>query len=218
MAEKNTGAVLAGAAAITSLATLAVTLSKPAQAAVGPGEYPPVQLVLDDVTRQTLAAIINSQIAIYEKLGRIDQGIQALIGLMGAQPEGRLILDPFEQNNQALQRGVPFPLYSKTQRTGALIWAVVDVSDPHTSFSIRFDELVWKFKFDDLQNEGVDAPLAPGVWLSKYDTTNKHFAMVFSAGTTRGFGFSKMCLVNITYEGATSAILNQGRGIAWMEP
>lgn len=231
--RKDSTKVLAGTGAVLSVVALITALRRPAKAAAAPPteEIPPtVTAVLDEETRQALAAILSQQVDTLEAIdtlssnvadlgSKLDTANQALtniaelLGAAPAVPEEKLILQPFQLDNQTLQSGTPFPIYQKSPGKGALIWAVVDVSSPSAKLALRFDDLVWEFEYSTLRDQGVDSPLAPGVWLSKYDAANSHFAMIFSAGAVSGFAFKQRLLITVTYTGTGTAILKQGRGV-----
>lgn len=205
-----------------------------------PTEIPPITVVLDEEIRQALAAILINQVSTAEgldtlfdtlfdtlgtKIDAINENLRQILQALGVEApptptppaaEERLILQPFQKDSQTLQSGTPFPIYEKSPGKGALIWAVIDISSPTAKVAFRFDDLLWEFEYDTLRNQGVDSPLAPGVWLSKYDLANSHFAMIFSAGDIRGFAFTQRLLITVTYTGAGTATLNQGRGVVWL--
>jgi len=200
---------VSGAAAATSVVALIAALTKKAKAAP-PGELPPITLILDEQTKQALAAILSQQLA-------TNQTLVAISEALGAAPpviEER-ILEPFKYENETLQRGVPFAVYESKPGKGALIWAIFDVSDPDTKLSFRIDDLVWNFKFSTLLTQGIQQPLFPGAWLSKADALTGHYCIIFSAGTIEGFKYEQRLIVSLTFQGIGTATLHEARGIKW---
>lgn len=203
---------VSGAAAATSVVALIAALTKKAKAAPAPGEgeLPPITVILDEQTKQALAAILSQQLATNQTLTAISQAL----GVAPPVIEER-ILEPFKYENQTLQRGVPFAVYESKPGKGALIWAIFDVSDPDTKLSFRIDDLVWNFKFSTLLTQGIQQPLFPGAWLSKADAIAGHYCIVFSAGTIEGFVYKQRLIISLTFEGAGTATLHEARGIKW---
>lgn len=163
---KTALAVIGGAAGITALI---VALTKKAKAAPPPEEgVPPIitTVTLAEEERQALAAILSQQVDIADKIKTANQTLTNIAELLGAEVPRR-ILEPFEKENQTLQRGIPFNIYESTPGEGALIWAIFDVSSPLATLTFRFDDLVWDFNINTLITQGIDQPLFPGVWLAK---------------------------------------------------
>ncbi|MBA7499300.1 hypothetical protein ES704_02040 [subsurface metagenome] len=210
------GKALAGGAVVLSTAALAVALTRKVKAA--PGEIPPViEVILDDETRQALAAIITQQADALVKLGTANETLIAIAEALGAEPpviEER-ILQPFQYRSQTLEKGIPFGVYESKLGKGALIWAIFDVNDPDTDISIRIDDLVWIFNYNTLLAQGVQQPLFPGAWLSKADAVAGHYCIIFSAGAIDGFVYKQRLIVSVTFKGAGTATLHEARGIVW---
>lgn len=201
-----------------SIASLVLALSRPAQAA--PGELPQ-EVIVDGDVRQALAALLLQGEAVKEKLDLVNTNLVAIIeALGGAAPGGpglpSRLLEPFLKENKTLNTGERFVVYEKAPAKGSLVWVVIDVSDPNTDITLKFDNLSWTFNIDKLRNEGIDRPLFPGVWLSRYDAATLHYAVVFSAGNINGVGFNNLINVLVTFRGAATATLNEGRGICWL--
>jgi hypothetical protein len=217
MSDNGTKA-LAGTAALASIATLIASLSKPAQAAPAEGGVPQIVVAsLDDETRKALSLILEYTFKSSQKLDTVNESLKAILSALGAPAAKRMVLEPFQLDSKTLQSNTPYTIYERTGEAGALIWAVVDISSPYGILAIRIDELVWDFEITKLRDQGVDAPLPVGVWLSKYDTANSHFCLIFSGGSVGGFAFDQRLLITIKYTGTGTATLNQGRGIAWVE-
>ena len=203
-----------------SIVTLIAALTRPAEAA--PGEGQPLELVGMDDVRTALAALLLQGEAVKEKLDTVNRSLVSIIeALGGTPPEGDGLpgreLEPFQQDNQTLDSGANFALCEKSGKAGALVWAVVDVSDPNTDVNIKIDNLSWTFNIEKVREQGIDKPLFPGVWLSRYDGATLHYALVFSAGNSNGMKFSQGLKVIVTFKGVGSATLHQGRGVLWSE-
>lgn len=200
---------VSGAAAATSVVALIAALTKKAKAAPPPGEgeLPPITVILDEQTKQALAAILSQQLATNQTLNKI-------LTALGEVP-GKRILEPFQYKNQTLQKGIPFGVYESKPGKGSLIWAIFDVSDPDTEVSFRIDDLVWTFRFSTLLTQGIQQPLFPGAWLSKADAIAGHYCIVFSAGTIDGFTYEQRLIISITFKGTGTATLHEARGIKW---
>ncbi len=200
---------VSGAAAATSVVALIAALTKKAKAAPAPGEgeLPPITLILDEQTKQALAAILSQQLAANQTLNKI-------LTVLGEVP-GKRLLEPFQYKSQTLQKGIPFGVYESKPGKGSLIWAIFDVSDPDTEVSFRIDDLVWTFKFDTLLTQGIQQPLFPGAWLSKADAIAGHYCIIFSAGTIDGFVYEQRLIITLTFQGTGTATLHEGRGINW---
>ena len=203
-----------------SIVTLIASLSKPAAAAPGEGE--PLEVVGMDDVRTALAALLLQGEAVKERLDTANACLVAIIEALGGSPPGGdglpgRELEPFQQDNQTLESGANFALCEKSGKGGALVWAVVDVSDPNTDVNIKIDNLSWTFNIDKVREQGIDKPLFPGVWLSRYDAATSHYALVFSAGSSNGMKFGQSLKVIVTFKGVGSATLHQGRGVLWSE-
>ena len=197
-----------------SIATLIASLSRPASAA--PGEQP-----LDGDLRTALAALLLQGEAVKDKLDTVNTNLAAIIeALGGAAPGGNglpsRIIEPFLKVGQTLNSGERFVVYEKAPAKGSLVWVVIDVTDPNTDITLKFDSLSWTFNITTPRLEGIAQPLFPGVWLSRYDPASSHYAVIFSAGNINGVAFGKLINVLVTYKGAGSATLTEGRGICWL--
>ena len=196
------------------IATLIASLTRPAQASP---DGPPI----DGDVRQALAALLLQGEAVKDKLDLVNTNLVAIIeALGGAAPGGSglpsRILEPFLEQNKTLNSGERFVVYERSPAKGSLIWVVIDVTDPDTDITLKFDNLSWTFNINTLQVEGIDRPLFPGVWLSRFDAASSHYAVVFSAGNINGVGFNNLLNVLVTYKGAGTATLTEGRGICWL--
>lgn len=213
----RTGVGLFGLATLgVSITALVAALTKPVKAAEMPQE-----VIVDGDVRKALAALLLQGEAVGNSLNTANSYLREIVRVLGGMIPGEIpigetpILVPFLKQNETLASGQNFPAYELTGGKGALLWAVIDVTDPNTKVIFRFDDLVWEFEFNTLYNEGVDKPLFPGVWLSKYDVSNSHYALIFSAGDLSGFTFKERCSIVIRYQGTGTATLTEGRGIVW---
>jgi len=212
--NKDGKAALAGGAVVLSTVALIAALRKPAMAAPENGIPPEIIAVLDEETRQALATIISQQANMLTKFNTANQTLIAISQALGVAPRER-ILKPFQYINQTLNRGVPFGAYESKPGEGSLIWALFDVNNPNTDVSIRIDDLVWTFDFNTLLAQGVQQPLFPGAWLSKFDAIAGHYCIIFSAGDIEGFIYKQRLIVSVTYKGVGTATLHEARGILW---
>jgi len=203
-----------------SIVTLIAALSRPAEAAAGEGQ--PLELVGMDDVRTALAALLLQGEVVNERLDTVNANLVAVIEALGGSPPngdglpGRE-MEPFQMDNQVLNSGSNFAVYDIAGKPGALVWAVIDVTDPNTDISIKLDSLSWTFNIDKVREQGLDKPLFPGVWLSRYDAATLHYALVFSAGSINGIRFSQSLKVIVTFKGVGTATLTQGRGVLWVE-
>ncbi len=203
-----------------SIATLIAALSKPAQAAAGEGQ--PLELVGMDDVRTALAALLLQGEVVKERLDTVNANLVSIVEALGGSPPdsnglpGRELV-PFQKDNQTLNTGDNFAVYDIANRPGALVWAVIDVTDPNTDINIKLDSLSWSFNIEKVREQGLDKPLFPGVWLSRYDGATLHYALVFSAGSINGMKFSQSLKVIVTFKGVGTATLTQGRGVLWVE-
>ncbi len=198
---------------------LIALLTRPRPAYAGTPEQP-VNVIVDGDVRQALAALILLGQDMQGQLATVNENLQELISLLGGVPSpgNELQLLPFKFVSEILQAGVPFALYELDEGKGSLIWALIDVTDPNTTVLIRIDDLLWEFKYSTLFSEGVDRPLFPGAWISKYDAGTSHYALIFSAGDVKGFKFDRTFSINVRFDGVGTATLNEGRGVLWEAP
>ncbi len=227
--------LLGGTGTVLSIAAIMAALTRPVKAAPLPGEQlppgekqpPPAgEVVIDGAIRDALAAMLSLQAStltslesVEEQLGATNKILRDISSALGVTPVTpvveRRILEPFLKENQALSSKEQFNIYEASPGKGSLVWAIIDVSDPNTKVSFKFDGLVWDFTLTTLFDEGIQQPLFPGVWLSKYDAASGHYTIIFSAGALEGFSFKEKLLIYITYQGTGSATLNVARGIKW---
>jgi hypothetical protein len=188
-----------------SLTNLVMNLTKPASAAVEglPSDQGPTEVVVDGDVRAALAQLLIQGEAVKDKLDAVNNNLVAIVQAMGGTvptesgTPGRE-LEPFLQEQKTLSKGERYPAYAISNESGSLVWALIDVSDPNTDVTFKFDGLSWTFNMETLRTQGVDRPLFPGVWLSKYDPLNLHYCLIFAAGNINGIPFSKLCNVLVT--------------------
>lgn len=195
---------------------LAGTLLTKKAAAAEPPLPPPADLTEAlarlDQTMKTLNATLITEHA--ELIAALSQMAGAITQLYPAAPEQRFI-ETFAQGEKTLKSKARFTLGSHTGR-GGLIWAVVDVSDPDTTISIKVDNLTWEFKISTLLSQGLDKPYFPGCWLTKHDPgPPAHYCAMFSAGTLVGLTYSKQFHMYVTFNGTGTMTLAEGRGVRW---
>lgn len=218
-ASKQVAVILGGTGTALSIAALAAALTRPAEAA------PPTegeQVIINEAIKQALAAMLMVQSetlttlqSMQTQLDSTNKMLRDILPALGAAPpEERRILEPFLKEAQKLNSKEQFNICEQTGR-GSLVWAVIDVSDPNTKISFKFDGLVWDFTLTTLYNEGIQQPLFPGVWLTKYDADSGHYTIIFSAGTLEGFSFESKMIIYATYLGTGTATLIEARGIKW---
>jgi hypothetical protein len=222
--KRNAGAAVFGLSALgLSAAALITALLKPSPA-LGTTPQQPVNVIVDGDIRTALAGLlaqgedVKAQLALMD--GHLLNIIEAISGIElptgTTHPIPRVVdLEPFEQKDETLEKGVDFPVYELTAAQGGLIWAIIDVTDPSTTVIFNIDDLYWEFDYATLNDEGIDRPLFPGVWLSKYDPATNHYVLIFSAGNPRGFTFKDHLRVIVRFTGTGSATLTEGRGILW---
>lgn len=211
--------IVGGLSLAVGLGALIASLTRPVSAATGtPSE--PVNVIVDGDVRQALAALILQGETSNNALAVANEYLKQIVTLLGGTPAEVVKFDlvTFKQENQTLQHGTAFPLYEIDSGAGSLIWTLVDVSDPDTTVIIKVDDLKWEFKYSTLYAEGVDKPLFPGAWLSKYDAGTGHYALIFSAGDVKGFKFERTFSVNVRFDGVGTATLNEGRGVLFEAP
>lgn len=214
--ERSGGAkALAAGGVAFGVGALVAMLLGPRPAGAAPGQ--PTEVIVDGDVRKALAALLLQGQDIAGKLDTANETLKSILAALGAQPGEELILEPFQKINQALAPGESLPLYESKPGKGALIWAVVDVTDPNTSVIFKFDDLTWELNYTTLFNEGVDRPLFPGIWLARYDALTLHYSLVFSAGDVKGWAFSKLAQVVVRFNGVpgATATLTEGRGVVW---
>ena len=216
--KRNTAAAWMVPMLGVSIATLIATLTRPALAS---GGQLPQEVIIDGDVRQALATLLLQGEQVKEKLDTVNTNLVAIVEALGAPAPGgnglpSRVLEPFLEQNQTLVSGERFVVYEKAPAKGSLVWVVIDVTDPDTDVTLKFDGLSWTFNINTLQSEGIDRPLFPGVWLSRFDAMTLHYAVVFSAGNINGVGFNNLINVLVTFKGAGTATLNEGRGICWL--
>lgn len=224
-ASERLAILLGGTGTALSMAAILLALTRPVGAAPPSGGEGGAPVIIDEAIKQALAAMLVLQSdtltnleSMKEKLDLTNKALQDILAALGATPpaEGR-ILEPFLKENQTLNSKDPFNIFESKPGKGALVWAVIDVTDPNTKVSFKFDGLVWDFTLTTLFNEGVQQPLFPGVWLSKYDATSGHYTVIFSAGTLEGFAFKNTLIIYVTFLGTGTATLTEARGIKWTQ-
>jgi hypothetical protein len=174
---------------------------------------------------QTLQGIQASEQGISDMLTSLDTDlnglkatINSLIAAIGALTPGapgaaqvRTFLE-FKIQNQSLTAAVQ--VVQRTNVVGALLWAIIDVTDPDTNVTFNFDGLEMVFNYNTLINEGITQTAFPGIWLAKADPIG-HYTMVFFTGNLSGMPYTKLLRINVVYQGSAAATLNEARGIYW---
>jgi hypothetical protein len=173
----------------------------------------PINVIVDGDIRQALATLILLGQGANDKLDEVNGHLIDILAALGGEGQNKLLL-PFQEVNKVIHPIENYPLFLST-KPGSLIWAVIDVTSPNVTLIFKFDDLSWEFQYNTLLNEGVDRPLFPGVWLSRYDAINSHFAMIFSAGNLTGFTWKRAMSIVVRNTSAADVTLTEGRGVTW---